>query len=245
MHEEFERVREAARGIAGASRTLRLPAQQAPWQASGLRLTQGQAYTLFGDGRIAWSTQHPHLHAGPGFHLWARVAPGGRIVNVTRHSGSFIADVDGELEFGIYLGMWRDAFGALDTPPSAYARLSGALEVLALAWPDSARAGLATLAARCPHVLLDIELARLDAPVRLPAGWDYLPETGMSDIWRACTHDGRAAVCLAAEDDQGIVRRPVDFPLTPTTRLGWRWRLDAHPSTRPEDEPHRDRKSVV
>ena len=57
-----------------------------------------------------------HLHGGAGFHLWARVSPGGRIVNMIRDSTSFTADVDGELQLGIYLGMWGDAFGRLDTP---------------------------------------------------------------------------------------------------------------------------------
>ena len=60
-----------------------------------------------------------HLHGGAGFHLWARVSPGGRIVNMIRDSTSFTADVDGELQLGIYLGMWGDAFGRLDTPAAS------------------------------------------------------------------------------------------------------------------------------
>ena len=69
----------------------------------------------------------------------------------------------------------------------------------------------------------------------MPPAWEYLLETGSSDIYRDCSHDGRARICLHATDDQGILRKPVDFPLTPTTQLSWRWRLDEHPSTVPED----------
>lgn len=216
-----------------------LPATQRPWQPSGLRLAAGQAYTLLASGVVHWSARHPHLHGGPGFHLYARVHPGGRMVNLTRSSGSFIADVDGHLEFAIYLGRWRDAFGALDTPAAAYARLRGEIEVLALAWQGAATDGVARLAARHAHPLIAAEHARLLAPAELPAGWDYLIETGTSDIYRAChAHGATPRICLDAADDQGILRKAVSWPLVAGTRLVWRWRLDLHPSSVPEDTPY-------
>ncbi len=116
-----------------------LPAQRAPWTRSGIRLAAGQAYSLLAAGIIHWSERHRNLRGGPGFHLWARVHPGSRIVNVTRETGSFVADVDGELEFGVYLGTWLDEFGSLATPGVAYAKLRGAIEVLALIWRDDDR----------------------------------------------------------------------------------------------------------
>ncbi|MEQ8232222.1 MAG: DUF3047 domain-containing protein [Gammaproteobacteria bacterium] len=235
------------RRLGAASVVLPLPADQPPWTPCGLQLRRGQAYTLFGDGRVRWSARHPHLHGGSGFHLWARVAPGGRIVNVTRSTGSFVADVDGELELGIYLGMWRDAQGTLDTPPTAYARLAGGLEVFAIAWPgdapdaagEAALAGahdvLSRLARDHAHPLLAAECARLAAGIVPPRGWEYLVETGTSDIWRACDTARRARICLDADDDQGIIRKPLDWPLTHDTVLTWRWRLDEHPSRVAED----------
>ena len=95
----------AAAALGARTRALHLPANRRPWLGTGLRLRRGQSYTLIGSGRIGWSARHPHLHGGPGFHLWARVAPGGRIVNVTRDSGSFVADVDGELEHALPLAL--------------------------------------------------------------------------------------------------------------------------------------------
>ena len=235
MQELAHRIEIAACSALAASRYLQLPAQQPPWTATGLRLHRGQRYTLLAAGLIQWSERHPHLHGGAGFHLWARVSPAGRIVNMIRDSTSFTADVDGELELGIYLGMWGDAFGRLDTPPTAYARLRGALEVVALAWRADSLAGLIELHGHCPSAPLAHEIERLRAPVCVPPEWDYLLETGRSDIYRDCTQDGRARICLHAEDDQGILRKPIDFPLTPNTRLSWRWRLDEHPSTLAED----------
>ncbi|MGE0486471.1 MAG: DUF3047 domain-containing protein [Gammaproteobacteria bacterium] len=215
-----------------ARRTL--VGNQRPWTATGLRVARGQAYSLLADGRVHWSERHPHLHGGPGFHLFARVSPGGRLVNVTRTSGSFVADVDGELELGIYLGMWRDAFGTLDTPDDAYARLKGDIDVIALVWPGPAADGLAALATTIDNPVLAAEATRAAAPIAPPAGWSYLVETGSSDIWRDCA-EGAPRICLHAHDDQGIIRKPLDVALVPGTRLTWRWRLDEHPARERED----------
>ena len=214
---------------------MTLPAQQPPWTSTGLRLRRGQCYSLLADGLIEWSDRFPHLHGGAGFHLWARVSPGGRIVNIIRGSSSFVADVDGELELGIYLGMWLDAFGQLDTPAAAYARLRGGLQVLVLTWSGDSMSGLGQLYEQCPAPVIAAEIKRLSAPVSVPPEWHYLLETGRSDVYRDCSQDGQARICLHATDDQGILRKPVDFPLTPTTRLSWRWRLDEHPSLVRED----------
>ena len=229
------RINTTACAALSATRYLQLPAQQPPWTSTGLRLRRGQCYTLLAAGLIQWSERHPHLHGGAGFHLWARVSPGGRIVNMIRNSSSFVADVDGDLELGIYLGMWRDEFGHLDTPAAAYGRLRGTLEVVALSWHGDSLSGLKALHQQCPAPALNTEIERLGAPVYLPPGWEYLLETGSSDIYRDCSRDGQARICLDAQDDQGILRKTLDFALTPTTQLSWRWRLDQHPSRVAED----------
>ena len=237
MHNLAHHIERAASPTLALCRALHLPAQQAPWTATGMALQAGQAYTVLAEGLIEWSERHAHLHGGPGFHLWARVYPGGRIVNLTRNSTSFSADCAGELELGIYLGMWRDAYGALDTPPAAYARLRGGLDVLVLVWRGNSLSGLEDLQRRYPAAPLASEIARLRTPIVLPPEWDYLLETGTSDIYRDCSSAGRARICLHATDDQGILRKPVDFPLTAATRLAWRWRVDEHPSRVAENSP--------
>lgn len=235
MNELAHRIKTVPCAALTASRYMQLPAQQPPWTSTGLRLRQGQCYTVLAAGLIQWSERHPHLHGGAGFHLWARVSPGGRIVNMIRNTSSFVADVDGELELGIYLGVWRDAFGRLDTPIAAYARLQGALEVLVLAWQGDCLSGLKALHECCPVPALAAEIARLAAPVKVPHEWEYLLETGSSDIYHDCSSATQPRICLHATDDQGILRKPVDFPLSPKTRLSWHWRLDEHPSRVAED----------
>lgn len=213
-----------------AQRYLEMPAQRPPWQGTGLRLRRGECYTLLASGRIHWSARHPHLHGGAGFHLWARISPGGHIVNLVGDAGSFVADRDGELELGIYLGMWLSPEGELDTPTAAYARLAGGLAALALVWRADALAGLAALEALAPRAAIRRELARLRAPTPRPPGWSYMYETGASDIFRVCGTGAVPRICLHAEDAQGILRKPVSLAIGPDTRLSWRWRLDEHPS---------------
>ena len=89
MHTLASDIERAASPALAACHRLTLPAQQPPWTRTGIRLDRGQSYTLLAAGRVLWSARHPHLYGGPGFHLWARVSPGGRIVNLTRDSGSF------------------------------------------------------------------------------------------------------------------------------------------------------------
>jgi hypothetical protein len=81
-----------------------LPGNQPPWQPTGLAIKRGQSFSLFAAGRIQWSATHAARYGGPRFHLWARVSPGCRIVNLSADSGSFTADVAGEIELGIYMG---------------------------------------------------------------------------------------------------------------------------------------------
>ncbi len=226
----------AGAGTVAGSVLLRLPAGRPPWQPTGLELRAGQAYSVFARGRVQWAPGHPELHGGPRFHLWLRVTPGGRIRNLRADSDSFVADVDGELEACIHMGMWRDDRGALATGPELHARLSGGLEALVIAWQTTASEGLEDLGRDCPSRLLTAEATRLAAPDPTPAGWHALLETGESRLFStATTPAGTPAIAIAGEDDQGILCRDVDFPLLPDTRLSWAWRLDAHPSALPED----------
>ncbi|MGD9600747.1 MAG: DUF3047 domain-containing protein [Gammaproteobacteria bacterium] len=232
-------VTPALRGdVLACERWMRLPGQVPPWQPTGCHVQAGQQYSLFAGGRIRWSRTHPDRHGGPSFHLWARVRPGGRCVNLAANSGTFTADVSGEIELGIYMGRWRDAAGTLATSHDLYARLSGELGCWLVVWRHAALTDLARLRAAVPASILAAEEARLAAPVTPPAGWDYLLDTGQSEIFRESVCDGHRAIEIEARDDQGILITPVDVPLTPATRLQWTWCADALPSTLAEDRTH-------
>ena len=75
------------------------------------------------------------------------------------------------------------------------------------------------------------ETARLRRRYKPPGGWRYLYKAG--DALSYTVNDRQ--IHAPAENDQGILRQPVSFPLSATTELQWRWRIDKHPSHEPED----------
>ena len=225
-----------ATGPVAACAQLALPARQPPWQQTGIRVRKGQSYSVFARGRVQWAPGLPGLHGGPRFHLWSRVTPGGAIRNLREDTDTFVADTDGEVELGLYMGMWRDAQGALATGPELYARLEGGLEAVVVAWRDAAAAGLAALGDALHDPLLAAEAAHLARRPPMVPGWRHLLETGETHLFTpGQTHEGAASIRIDGQDDQGILCREVEFPLTPATRLSWAWRLEAHPSPLAED----------
>ena len=222
-----------------AAHVVRLHANDVPWHGTGMRVKAGQAYSLFASGRVQWSPRDPTLYGGPRQHLCARIAPGGRVVNPTCDTGTFVADVDGELELGIYMGMWKNALGDLATSESLYRRLTGGIDVLAIAWRGDAANALAALDdSNLQPPLISREIARLRAPRAPPAHWDYLLETGSAGIFSdAFGPSGEPMIAVDSLDDQGIVCAPVSCELNPSTRLSWRWRVTECPSSIAEDRP--------
>ncbi len=216
---------------------MALPGNQSPWQSTGLQLQRGQAYSVFAEGRIQWSERYPHLHGGPRFHLWARIKPGGRAVNLRADTGTFVADADGTLELGIYMGMWADEFGTLRSSTALYQNLEGTLGAAVAVFDGDPLLVLESMQREGPvPALISAEAERLRHPLAPPSGWGYLHETGYADLYREEDSSAGLVIHAHADDDQGILRRAIDFPLTPTTTIHWRWRVDEHPSRDPEDQ---------
>tara|TARA_Y100000588_G_scaffold237136_1_gene250774 strand:- start:650 stop:1666 length:1017 start_codon:yes stop_codon:yes gene_type:complete len=214
-----------------------LCSKKPPWQSTSLRLNKGQAYSLFADGVIRWSQRHPHLFGGPAFHLWARVSPGGRAMNLCSNSSeTFVADVPGELELGIYMGVWENEFGDLKTSDDLYKSLVGVINTTVVIYRGGALEALEKISTdnTTPTVIAG-EVARLRSPTHPPSGWHYLHEIGYSDIYREEATATGVMIHAKADDAQGILRHPVDFPVTRTTALQWQWKVDEHPSRDPEN----------
>lgn len=229
--------------VIAAARIVHLPANVPPWTDVGLAVEAGDEVTILAAGRVVLA-EALGLWGAPRLFLWGRFAPGGTVWNGTRDTTTVRADRDGRLELGVYQGEWSTRSGALATPPEAYAALQGGYDVLAIRWRGAAAAGIAALRAIAPDdALLAAEAARLAAPVLPPAGWEYLWFLGPAEIFR-CAEGG--AIVLEADDDLGILRRPVEFALTGNTTLAWRWRVEALPSERAEDTlPTHDYLSIA
>lgn len=229
-------------------RYIELLGKEPPWQSSACRLRAGTRYSLFARGKIFWTdyiqqasnqgtstTIRPNLYGDASFHLWARIN-GGEIKNLSGDTGTFTADKDGELELGLYMGMWANNKGQL-IHANNYAALREEIAVLLVVWqpvePDT------LFHIRHPRrpvpALLALERSRLERAYKPPTGWHYLVETGSNEIFHADENSGSPQICVDANNAQGIIRYPVEIPLTETLRLEWQWRLNEHPSLGPED----------
>ena len=214
-----------------------LAGNEPPWQQTKIVITRGQQYTLLAEGQINWSTEDASLYGGPGFHLWARI-PGGEIENVTRGTGTFVADVSGTIEVGIYYGLWSNLKGDLKSPTSLYQNLTGELSVTLICWERDPKLGLKKLKALSQFkksLLLEVASKQLEQPKATPSGWQYLKEAGVSDIYSHVADSERNRIILNSLNDQGIIRKKLEFPVTQSTYLNWDWKLIEHPSCIRED----------
>ena len=229
-----------------AARVAHLPANVPPWTDLDVAVAAGDEVTILAEGRVVLA-ESLGLWGGPRTFLWGRFAPGGEVWNGTRDTATVRADRDGRLELGVYQGEWSSRDGALDTPRELYAALGGGYDVLVIRWRGGAAEGLAALRRLAPgDPLLAAEAERLASPILPPAGWEYLWFLGPSEIFRARDTNARRTIELRADDDLGILRRPVDVPLDAGTTLVWRWKVDALPSARAEDTlPTHDYLSIA
>ncbi len=218
-----------------ALRCLWLPANEPPWTDTGLVLREEQWFSLLAAGRVAWSRHRAELWAGPRHHLWGRIGAG-KVFNPTQDTTTRRAETSGRLELGILHGMWASERGELATPSRLYEHLSGGIDVLVVVWKGEPEAGLRALAQASPgDALVLAECERWARPVPVPNGWSYLYETGTSDVYTECETPYGPGIRVSAANDQGIIRKPIAFPLAPDTVLRWRWCLMAMPSDLPED----------
>ena len=221
-----------------------LAGNEPPWHTTGIQVKAGDSYSLFARGRIFWTnhqsgqpaTVQPNLYGDASFHLWARVAPGGKIVNLSEDSGSFVADVDGRLELGLYMGMWADDEGKLKHTRN-YSRLRGDIAVVVVVWRMPAADALSAIKnpAMPTPLLVDAERSRLGRGYRPPSGWHYLTETGANEIFFSADSAYSPRISVDAHNAQGIIRYPLDVPLSPSLTLNWQWMLNEHPSVGPEN----------
>jgi hypothetical protein len=214
---------------------LTLPGNQPPWTDTGIDVDAGDEVTWLAAGKVFLS-EALGLWGSPRFHLWGRIGERGPIWNGTRDTFTHTATGSGRLFVGIYQGEWASTRGDLATPLALYDAGGGALDVVVVRWTGAARTGLESLARLAPSdALVESELARLRAPVRPPDGWHHLWFLGETEIFAPCDASGRPAIRVCTDGDVGIIRKPIDVPLRPDTRLSWRWKVDELPSREAED----------
>ena len=222
------------------ARVVEVPGGRPPWTPTGMELSAGDVVSTFAVGRIHHSRLFD-LWAGPATQLWFLCA--GRAFRGTRATHTFTAEAGGPLEVASYLpGMWADERGTLAGEPGDYHGVRGALAVLIVRWAPGADSEEALRAMADGNPLARAELDRRATWVPEPQGWRHLWEVGATEIYA----DGDDGIQCTTQADVGLIRHPVDFPLTEAARLRWSWRVDELPSELPEDTlPTHDYLSVA
>ena len=238
----------APEGLIRQASWLDLPANQAPWVATGIDLSAGDSVSVFSVGRVMVNGALD-LHFDPALQLWFRVGEAGTVFRGTRHSHSFTASDPGSLHIGNYFpSAWKNQQGELATEDSVYKSNSGEFLILVVVWQGSAIDGIRGLPGADASPLLSNELARLELGDTAPEGWQYLWHVGPAEIFRDGHEPEQGQPCIHCRThrDVGILQRDVDLPLTPETEISWRWCVSQLPSTLREDTlPSHDYLSIA
>jgi hypothetical protein len=233
------------------ARFIELPASQPPWTDSGLAIEAGDSVSWFATGRVHLS-RALDVWVEPPFQLWGRIGAGGNVFRGTRSTHSIVATHAGTLHLASYFpGEWATPQGELAHGRADYAKVSGAMRVLLLAWPRGTdpQQALDALARRpdAPQSIVD-EASRLASPPpAAPEGWEHLWHLGPSEIYRSGRTDtGDPCIRCETHGDVAILRHPAAVALQPGTSLAWRWRVERLPSRLREDSlPSHDYLSVA
>jgi quinohemoprotein ethanol dehydrogenase len=206
------------------------------WLDTGLWLRPGDEVTLAGTGGADFGFAHP---LEPRHVLWARVGEEGTIFQLPSNVHSFTAGDRGELYvtasppallWANRRGDRVDAFAAMPDVPLS-------ISVTAYAWRDSAREGLEAMLDDVDRGMFARQaLAAIDQGKKLPAGFEYLWYLNASNVFGAFDADGRRGVHVSTSDDFGIIRKPLDIPLTPETRIDFDWLYEKLPALGPETD---------
>lgn len=240
-------IESAPPGLLRSHAIVHLPGNRPPWFDTGLDLVEGEQVTWLASGRVYLSGLLD-IFVEPHFQLWGRIGTG-PVFNGARATHTFRVDRPGRLDLASYFpGEWADPSGRLGTSPAEYAAIEGGMTVAILRWQVEPLEGLESLArSATAHPLVALEIDRLSNPVPPPRGWQLLWYLGESEIYRDATGEGgEAEIACHTHGDVGILRKDLDVPLEPTTRLAWSWKVDSLPSALAEDTlPTHDYLSIA
>ncbi len=152
-----------------------------------------------------------------------------------QNTGTMTAADNGPLEMARSLVEFQNEEGELAVPKNEYVKADARIYGLALVWRGSALAGLESLL-RHGDVdgIVAAELARLQSPRKLPAGWNNFFMLGGGPV--IFNDIGNGAISCEPLKNAGILQRPVGIELKPQTKLSWRWIVEELPSRLPEDQ---------
>lgn len=188
------------------------------WHASDVTLSPGETVSVSASGRLFLS-RALDVSIGAKTCLWYRIADG-EVHRLPSDTGTITSKTGGRLYFQVALpGAFGNRAGETNTesPPPP---MDGNIEVDIYSGSG---------AQNSPD---------------LPEGWHYYWRIGEGSIYRKC--DDESTLCCDTHGDVGIIKYPIEQPLTDDMQLTWSWCVDALPSTLPEHvQPTHDYLSIA
>ena len=218
-----------------AARLLQLQADESGWAATAIDVKPGDQVTVIATGTL-WASKLFDMRFGARIGVWLRAGDEGTIFKTPGEVATRRLDEGGPL----YLvakppGEWADEQGRFD-PEYPRSGITGALYVCVIVWKGDAIEGLkALLQVGDYQNLVSRALDEALKPVPTPEGWRYLWRLGQGAIYRDTRQGTERHIHCHTKEDVGILQFPADFPLSDTTRLTWRWKVDRLPCELPED----------
>jgi hypothetical protein len=215
-------------------RVIDLKGSELPWKDAGITLKKGQEATFLLGGRV-WLSREQDLWTEPGVAFHVRTRGTRPMFNPMSNTGTMTAIADGPLEMARSLVEFQDEGGELAVPKDAYAKADAHIYGVALVWRGKALSGLKSLLSHGDvSGVIAAELARLQSPRKLPAGWHNFFMLGGGPV--IFNDIGNRAISCEPRKNAGILQRPVGIELKPQTKLSWRWIVEELPSRLPEDQ---------
>jgi hypothetical protein len=215
-------------------RVVDLRGSELPWKDLGITLRKGQEVTFLLGGRV-WLAREQDLWCEPGVAFHVRTRGTRPMFNPMSNTGTMTATADGPLEMARSIVEFQDAGGELAVPKDGYAKADAHIYGVALVWQGTAQAGLASLLRHGDVAgVIGAELARLQSPRKLPAGWQNFFMLGGGPV--IFNDIGNGAIAVEPLKNAGVLQRPVAIELKPQTKLSWRWIVEELPSRLPEDQ---------
>lgn len=216
------------------ARVFDLSGSELPWKDLGITLARGQDVTFLLGGRV-WLAREQDLWVEPGVAFHVRTRGARPMFNPMSNTGTMTAAADGPLEMARSLVEFKDADGELAVPKDEYAKADARIYGVALVWRGSALAGLTSLLGHGDvDGIVAAELARLQSPRKLPAGWRNFFMLGGGPV--IFNDIGNGAISVEPLKNAGILQRSVGIELKPQTKLSWRWIVEELPSRLPENQ---------
>jgi hypothetical protein len=216
------------------ARVFELSGSDLPWKDLGLTVAKGQEVTFLLGGRV-WLSREQDLWVEPGVAFHVRTRGARPMFNPMSNTGTMTAAADGPIEMARSLVEFQNEGGELAVPKEEYVKADARIYGVALVWRRSALTGLASLLSHGDvDGIIAAELARLQSPRKLPAGWhNFFMLGGGAVIFNDI---GNGAISVEPLKNAGILQRPVNIELKPQTKLSWRWIVEELPSRLPEDQ---------